>query len=106
MEGLVMPSKVYGILAAGRPVVFIGEPKSELAALIEREQVGFAVGLGDGAGLAQQILALTRDLPRLKRYGINARKWFEREFTRAQAKARWRELLHAASAASASLAEP
>jgi len=26
MEGLVMPSKFYGILAAGRPVIIIGDP--------------------------------------------------------------------------------
>ena len=34
LEGLILPSKFYGILAAGRPVVFIGDPDGELARLL------------------------------------------------------------------------
>jgi hypothetical protein len=30
-EGLVMPSKLYGVLAAGRPVLFIGDPAGDVA---------------------------------------------------------------------------
>src|SRR5262249_20173242 len=31
MEGLVVPSKFYGVLAAGRPCLFIGDPEGEVA---------------------------------------------------------------------------
>ena len=30
MESLIVPSKCYGILAAGRPVLFIGDPEGEI----------------------------------------------------------------------------
>src|SRR5262249_23188636 len=31
LEGLIVPSKFYGILAAGRASIFIGDPNSEIA---------------------------------------------------------------------------
>ena len=39
MEGLSVPSKVYGIMAVGRPVVFIGPEGSEVAALVRQTDV-------------------------------------------------------------------
>lgn len=42
-EGLVVPSKTYGVLAAGRPVVYQGNPQGEIARLIREEQVGTVV---------------------------------------------------------------
>ncbi len=35
VEGFVFPSKFYGILAAGRPVIFVGQRDGEIARLIE-----------------------------------------------------------------------
>jgi glycosyltransferase involved in cell wall biosynthesis len=40
MMGLSVPCKVYGILAAGRPVIFIGPKESEAASIIEESQCG------------------------------------------------------------------
>jgi len=42
-EQFVFPSKLYGIAAAGRPVLFIGPPKSEIATLVKSGGFGFAV---------------------------------------------------------------
>lgn len=50
--GLVVPSKVYGILAAGRPCVFIGPKTSEAARLIEENRCGEVVSPPDPAVLA------------------------------------------------------
>ena len=33
-EGLVMPSKLYGALAAGRPILFIGDPEGDAARIV------------------------------------------------------------------------
>ena len=49
---LVYPSKLAGVLAAGRPVLFVGPPGGEIAQLLAREQCGMAVGPDDGARLA------------------------------------------------------
>ena len=98
LEGLVVPSKLYGILAAGRPVVFVGDPAGELAGLIASTEVGISVGSGDPAGLCRALRTLRDDEGRRTRMGIRARVVFEERYTLAAAVARWRQVLSAASA--------
>ena len=43
MEGLIVPSKFYGIAAAGRPTIFIGAEDGEIARLLEANGCGFTV---------------------------------------------------------------
>jgi glycosyltransferase involved in cell wall biosynthesis len=93
MEDLVLPSKLHGVLAAGRPVAFIGDTDSDIAAMIRRENVGFSISLGDGAGLANRIRQLASDPGMQEVYRANARALFLREHTQAQGVARWRKLL-------------
>jgi glycosyltransferase involved in cell wall biosynthesis len=93
MEELVMPSKLYGILAAGRPVAFVGQQGSEIGALIEEKDVGFSASSGDGVVLAQSIRLLVKDRDRRAQLGKNARALFEKEYSLANGIARWRELL-------------
>ena len=52
---------LYGILAAGRALVFIGDRMGEISLLVEREGIGVAVQQGDAAGLADQLLRLAGD---------------------------------------------
>lgn len=54
--GLVVPSKVYGALASGRPVVFAGPASSEAARLIKEHGAGVVVEPGRAADLAGAIL--------------------------------------------------
>ncbi len=42
MLGLGVPSKVYNLLAAGKPIFYIGDKKSEIALLINEKNVGYA----------------------------------------------------------------
>ncbi len=58
MEGLVAPSKLYGSLAAGRPVAVICEPHSYLRPLLAESGCGEAFEHGDAKGLAQFIRSL------------------------------------------------
>jgi len=51
-EGLMEPSKLYGILAAGRPVLYVGPATTEVARTIVRERVGEVVANGDVEGAA------------------------------------------------------
>lgn len=52
-EGLLIPSKVAGALAAGRPCLFLGPAGSEAAALVDG--CGLALDPQDGAGIAAAI---------------------------------------------------
>jgi glycosyltransferase involved in cell wall biosynthesis len=58
MEGLTAPSKLYGIMAAGRPVAAICEPCSYLRQIVETASCGQAINNGDGIGLADFICCL------------------------------------------------
>jgi colanic acid biosynthesis glycosyl transferase WcaI len=75
MVGLVVPSKVYGILAAGRPCIFLGPAQSEAAQLIREYQCGTVLpGSVDGAVLADTLIEWLNNPTRLQRAGANARR--------------------------------
>jgi colanic acid biosynthesis glycosyl transferase WcaI len=52
---LMMPSKLYGVLASGTPLVAIAPAESHLARIVNEEQVGWIVPPGDARALAEQI---------------------------------------------------
>jgi glycosyltransferase involved in cell wall biosynthesis len=60
-EPLVFPSKLYGIAAVGRPVLFIGPPHSEFALLVQSNGFGLAVSREDPAAAADAICRLRSD---------------------------------------------
>jgi len=57
-EGLIVPSKLYGIMAAGRPVVFIGPKDCEVARIIHRSGCGLIVPPGDCQAAAEALKKL------------------------------------------------
>src|SRR5215207_1521764 len=61
LAGLSVPSKAYGILAAGRPVLFVGDPRSDVARLVEEHACGEVVPAGEGGRLAETIAAWAED---------------------------------------------
>ena len=73
LAGYIVPSKLYAILAAGRPYVAAVESASEVAALTARHECGVVVTPGDADALAAQILALAADPARRLAMGIKAR---------------------------------
>jgi glycosyltransferase involved in cell wall biosynthesis len=97
VEGLLVPSKTYGILASGRPILFVGSPRSDVARIVEESDCGVIADPGDGATLAQVILSLRADPGELARMGGNARRAAEGRYDRRLATRRWgmavRELL-------------
>ena len=66
LSGFIVPSKLYGILAAGRPYVAAMESDSEAVQIAEREGCGLVADPGSPESLAGQIRALylNRDLTR------------------------------------------
>jgi glycosyltransferase involved in cell wall biosynthesis len=99
LEGLIVPSKFYGITAVGRPSIFIGDTDGEIAQLIARYECGFTVAMGDGRRLAQCIFALADNADLCRGIGERARRACESEFDRSIAIARWEELLAAVGTA-------
>jgi hypothetical protein len=42
LEGLIVPSKFYGIAAAGKPTIIIGDKNGEIARLVQRRGCGLS----------------------------------------------------------------
>lgn len=99
LEGLLFPSKLYGILAAGRPVIAITAKTGEIATLIEGHGCGVTVEPGDSGALSKAIAALARDAKRRDDMGRRARALLEANFSRARALARWQVLIEKIGAA-------
>ena len=97
LEGLIVPSKYYGIAAAGRPAIFVGDPDGELAGIIEDSNTGFVIRDGDGAGLAEAILKLSRNPELTVEQGTRARRLFEARYDFAHAVKAWESLIRKAS---------
>lgn len=74
LAGYVVPSKLYGILAAGRPYVAATEEACEVTAITERYGCGLLARPGDADDLARKILALRQDHVLAGRLGANARE--------------------------------
>ena len=81
VEGLVAPSKLYGCLAAGRPVAAICEPHSYLRPLLREGKCGEAFSSGDGAGLARFIQELAANPAMAAQMGARGRRYMEANFT-------------------------
>ena len=69
----LMPSKLYGILASGTPVVAVAAIDSELAILIRDHRIGFVVAPRDPKALAQQIRWCADHRDELHEMGARAR---------------------------------
>jgi glycosyltransferase involved in cell wall biosynthesis len=60
-EGLIEPSKLYGVMATGRPVLYVGPAGTEVAQTIRRERVGEVLANGDVRGTSAAIANLLGD---------------------------------------------
>lgn len=93
LEGLVVPSKFYGVAAAGRPVIYVGDPDGEIPQILLRERCGWTFRIGEVAALARLILALSEKPGEVAAAGARARLVFERHYAKPRALDMWRELL-------------
>jgi colanic acid biosynthesis glycosyl transferase WcaI len=74
-----VPSKVYSILASGRPVGAVVDPDNDVARIVEEIDCGFRVDPDDPESLAREILRLAGDPERARRLGRNGREFGECE---------------------------
>lgn len=71
-EGLAVPLKLYNLLEAGRPIVAVASPKSEVSLVIAESQCGIQVAPGDVAGFVKSVLELRGNARHARRMGENA----------------------------------
>ncbi|WP_264596805.1 glycosyltransferase family 4 protein [Rhodoblastus acidophilus] len=93
MEGLIVPSKFYGIAAAGRATVAVTEPLGEVGGLIENFGCGETVQPEDSAVLATAIQRCTQKEALCEAMGRNARAMLDRTFSSSLCKKSWNDIL-------------
>jgi glycosyltransferase involved in cell wall biosynthesis len=93
LEGLIVPSKFYGIAAAGRPVMAISAAGGEIARLVQLHKCGMVIEPGNSNALAAALVSLSADRARIAALGMAARNMIEAQFTRRQAFDLWQGLL-------------
>jgi colanic acid biosynthesis glycosyl transferase WcaI len=88
-----VPSKLYSILASGRPVGALLDSDTDVARIVETAECGFRVDPDDPRSLADEILRLAAEPDRARRFGENGRRWGEEKGSLARAAARYEGLL-------------
>jgi glycosyltransferase involved in cell wall biosynthesis len=94
-----LPYKVYAILAAGKPCIFIGNGKSEIAQWLTTSGAGLHVDQGDSDGLIRAIGELKRNTSRRHELGLAAKRLFDERFDSHRSVQKWVELIEGALAA-------
>ena len=80
LGGLVVPSKIYGALAVGRPVLFVGPPESEAARLVADADAGTVLAAdADGAAVAAAVRRWADDPSAAADAGSRAARTAERD---------------------------
>jgi glycosyltransferase involved in cell wall biosynthesis len=91
LAGFIVPSKVYGIMAAARPFIAAVDEESEPARIVTEHGCGLRVEPDDPLALAQAVRRI-RQLP-LTEMGQRGRSAFEKLYDRPISTAAYRELL-------------
>ena len=93
LEGLIVPSKFYGIAAAGRPMLYIGDVQGEIPELIRTAQCGFSVEVNQAAQAAAVINKLAQETTLCRRLGKQARMLFDERFAKSYAEKAWQSVI-------------
>ena len=78
--GSVVPSKVYGLLAAGRPILFIGPGEATPARIIQTHACGWHVDCGDVNALVRLLQHLAEHPQEVRAAGDRARQALLQEY--------------------------
>ena len=93
LSGFVVPSRVYGILAVGRPVLVSADADSETVRLVEEAGCGLVVPPGRPELVAGVIRDVVEGRTSLEGMGDRGRAWVEQEADRDVAFARYRRVV-------------
>jgi glycosyltransferase involved in cell wall biosynthesis len=93
LSGFVVPSRLYGVLAAGRPVIVAADDSTETAAVVTEADCGIAIPPGRVDELAAVIRGAYEGKYDLEAMGRRARSYAEDAASRETAVGRYRAVL-------------
>ena len=92
LEGLIVPSKLYGVLAAGRPLLFIGAADGEIGQLLSAAHCGATFAPGQSRPLVDWLQSAIEDPNRVAAMSRAARRLYERDYYYGRSLATWHRL--------------
>ncbi len=93
MAGIVVPGKLYGVMAASRPAIFVGPEHCESADTIRHAGCGFTIAPGDAEALVSALTLLAGDASLGRRMGERGRSAFLTTHERKLCCNQWHELM-------------
>lgn len=81
MAGVSVPSRMYNVLAAGKPIMAVADPHSELALVVAEEGIGWVVSPEQPKSIVEAIIQAKTDRQRLAVMGHKARAVAEEKYT-------------------------
>lgn len=93
LEGYIVPSKIYGVAAAGRPLLMIGDPDGEIGRRISEYGFGLCALPGDHTTVVDFILNQRASPEQVADKGDKARTFLEQDASRAGAIEAWKALI-------------
>lgn len=89
VDGFIVPSKFYGIAAAGKPIIAITTRDGEIARLVRDNKCGVVIEPGNVDELTKAVLKLSLDKQRCIAMGRRARAMLDAHFTRNHSFKSW-----------------
>lgn len=94
IKGVSVPSKIYGVMAAGKPILGVLEEGSEADTLIRASESGFVSEPQDYNLLIDHIkLLVEMDVESRKEMGLRGRKYLESNLTKDKSLVKYKDLL-------------
>lgn len=97
MAGVSVPSRMYNIMAAGKPIIAMADRHSELAQVVTEEGIGWVIEPGDEAALERTIIEATSQPSLLHAMGKRARLVAETKYSLERANQAYRDLVETLS---------
>jgi len=91
--GTVVPSKFFGAIAAGRPVLFEGSPESSIARWIIEFGLGWVLTEESYARVAAELIQISQNPNELERLKQHCLDTYQARFSRYKVITAWNELL-------------
>lgn len=93
LSSFIVPSKTYGIMAAGRPIIACIDADSDVAAMVREAQCGIVIDPGNPQKLADAIQQLFNERDKIVQLGNSARRYLDENLRKEYVIEAYRKLL-------------
>lgn len=93
VKGISVPSKVYGVMAVGKPILGILEKESEARIIIEQADCGYVVESGDYQAVEDMLRSVLQNKAAFKEKGMKGRLYLENHFSKGASIKKYKRMI-------------